>query len=160
MPNINEKISKLNLPEVELSTKQTNGKIQVFDILRKRYVALTPEEWVRQHFIHYLIKYKGYPATLLGNEVPLKVGNLQKRCDSVLYSKEAEPVMIVEYKASTVNITQEVFDQICRYNITMRVPYLIVSNGMQHYCCHVDYKKGTYSFLPDVPSYGDIFDER
>ena len=157
MPNNNDKISTLNLPSASLSIKQKDEKRVVFDILRKRFVALTPEEWVRQHFIHYLIYYKGYPAALLGNEVPLKVGLLQKRCDTVLYGKDTKPVMIVEYKAASVNITQRVFDQICRYNITMRVPYLIVSNGMKHYCCHVDYEKGTYSFLADVPSYDELF---
>ncbi len=156
MPNNTNKTSVLNLPEASLSIKQNEGKQQVFDILRRRYVALTAEEWVRQHFIHYLIHYKGYPAALLGNEVPLKVGPLQKRCDSVLYGKDTKPVMILEYKASHISITQKAFDQICRYNITMRVPYLIVSNGLQHYCCHVDYEKGTYSFLTDVPSYEEL----
>lgn len=128
----------------------------MFDILRRRYVALTPEEWVRQHFVHFLIQHKGYPTALLGNEIPLKVGLMQKRCDSVLYGRDTNPVMILEYKAPSVNITQKVFDQICRYNITLRVPYLVVSNGIQHYCCHVDYEKGTYSFLPDIPSYEDL----
>lgn len=156
MPNKNEKNSTLNLPAAPLRTQQKDGRMQVFDVLRRRFVALTPEEWVRQHFIHYLINYKGYPAALLGNEVPLKVGLMQKRCDSVLYGNNTKPVMIIEYKASHVNITQKVFDQICRYNITMRVPYLIVSNGLQHYCCHVDYEKGTYSFLADVPSYEEL----
>ena len=130
--------------------------MQVFDVLRRRYVALTPEEWVRQHFVHFLIRHKGYPAALLGNEIPLKVGLMQKRCDSVLYGKDTKPVMILEYKATSVTITQKVFDQICRYNITLRVPYLIVSNGLQHYCCYVDYEKGTYRFLSDVPSYEDL----
>lgn len=146
----------LNLPEASLNIKEADGRMQVFDILRRRYVALTPEEWVRQHFIHYLVNCKGYPIALLANEISLRVGLLQKRCDSVLYGKDAKPVMIIEYKASHINITQKVFDQICRYNITMRVPYLIVSNGLQHYCCHVDIEKGTYSFLSDVPEYGEI----
>lgn len=151
-----ENNSTLNLPAAALSTREKDGKMQVFDILRRKYVALTPEEWVRQHFIHYLIYFRGYPAALLGNEVALKVALLQKRCDSVLYGKDALPMMIIEYKAPTVKITQKVFDQICRYNITMRVPYLIVSNGLQHFCCKVDYEKGTYSFLADVPLYEDL----
>lgn len=156
MPNKMKNNSTLNLPEASLRLIEKGGNMQVFDILRKRYVKLTPEEWVRQHFIHYLINYKGYPAALLGNEIALNVGPLKKRCDSVLYGKDTLPVMIIEYKASNVNITQKVFNQICRYNITMHVPYLIVSNGLQHYCCHVDYEKGTYSFLADVPSYCDL----
>lgn len=156
MPNKSENNSVLNLPTAELRIQEKEGKKQVFDILRRRFVALTPEEWVRQHFIHYLINYKGYPAALLGNEIALKVGPLQKRCDSVLYGKDTKPVMILEYKAPHVSITQKVFDQICRYNITMRVPYLIVSNGLHHYCCHVDYEKGTCSFLTDIPSYNEL----
>jgi len=153
MPNNTNKTSVLNLPEAQLNIQQSEGKTQVFDILRKTYVALTPEEWVRQHFIHFLINYKGYPAALLGNEMAIKVGNLNKRCDTVLYGKDTKPLMIIEYKAPTVAITQKVFDQICRYNITLRVPYLIVSNGLQHYCCRIDYEKGTCSFLADVPDY-------
>lgn len=160
MPNKNDKISALNLPAAQLRIKTENGKQQVFDILRQRFVTLTPEEWVRQHFIHFLIEHKGYPAALLGNEVPLQVGTMKKRCDTVVYGRDAQPAMIVEYKASHVEITQAVFNQICRYNITLRVPYLIVSNGLQHFCCRVDYEKGTYSFLADVPSYGDISVER
>lgn len=156
MPNQTDLYPTLNLPPAPLRTRLEDGKMQVFDILRRRYVALTPEEWVRQHFVYFLIQQKRYPTALLGNEVPLKVGLMQKRCDSILYGKDAKPVMILEYKAPSVNITQKVFDQICRYNITLRVPYLVVSNGLQHYCCHVDYEKGTYGFLSDIPDYNSL----
>lgn len=156
MPNKTEKISTLNLPAAPLQLREKDGKQQVFDILRRRFITLTPEEWVRQHFVHYLMQYKGYPSALLGNEISLSLGNMRKRCDSVLYDKQARPIMIVEYKASHIAITQNVFDQICRYNIALHVPYLIVSNGLQHYCCKVDYEKGTYSFLADVPQYQEL----
>lgn len=156
MPNLTENYPSLNLPKAELQVRVQNGKTQVFDILRRRFITLTPEEWVRQNFIHYLIGYKGFPTALLGNEISLNVGQMQKRCDSVLYGRYANPVMILEYKAPHISITQSVFDQICRYNMKLHVPYLIVSNGLQHYCCHVDYGNGTYSFLADVPSYDTL----
>ena len=160
MPSPSDHHTTLNLPPASLRIRETDGRKQVFDILRRRYVALTPEEWVRQHFIHFLIQYKGYPAALLANEIPLKVGLLQKRCDSILYGKDMKASMIMEYKAPSVSISQKVFDQICRYNITLRVPYLIVSNGIQHYCCRINYEKGTYSFLADVPSYESLYSEK
>ncbi len=130
--------------------------MRVFDILRRRRVTLTPEEWVRQHFVHYLINELGYPAELLANEVSLSLNGMQRRCDSVLYDLQARPRMIIEYKAPSVPLTQQVFDQISRYNIVMRVRYLIVSNGLTHYCCCVDYEAGTYCFLREIPPYGQL----
>lgn len=125
----------------------------IFDILRKRYVKLTPEEWVRQHFIHFLVDHKHYPQVLLANEVGLDLNNTKKRCDTILYRRNLTPLMIIEYKAPQINIAQKVFDQIARYNIVLRVDYLIVSNGLQHYCCKMDYEHQTYSFLADIPDY-------
>ena len=143
----------LNLPKTEFKIISRGEKLNIFDILRRRYVTLTPEEWVRQHFIHFLIKYKGYPAARLGNEISLDLNGTRKRCDSVLYDKEAHPIMIIEYKAPHIPITQETFQQISRYNMKLHVPWLIVSNGMEHYCCQVDYEKGEYHFLSDIPQY-------
>jgi type I site-specific restriction-modification system R (restriction) subunit len=125
----------------------------IFDILRKRYVKLTPEEWVRQHFIHFLVEHKHYPQALLANEVGLDLNNTRKRCDTILYRRNLTPLMIIEYKAPQINIAQKVFDQIARYNIVLRVDYLIVSNGLQHYCCKMNYEQQTYSFLADIPDY-------
>ena len=102
----------------------------IFDILRRKYVALTPEEWVRQHFVHYLIEHKGYPKGLLGNEIELKIGEKRLRCDSILYNKVAQPQMIIEYKAPTIQLQQKTFDQISVYNLLLKVDYLIVSNGL------------------------------
>ena len=121
--------------------------------LRRRYVALTPEEWVRQHFVHYLITYKGFPRALMANEVQLCLNGTKKRCDTVLYKRDLTAQMIVEYKAPDVKITQAVFDQIGRYNLVLHVDYLVVSNGLRHYCCRMDYEHNTYRFLPDIPAY-------
>ena len=146
----------LNLPKTDLKIITKDGKQQVFDILRRKYVVLTPEEWVRQQFVHYLILHKGYPAECIGNEVSITLNGTKKRCDSVVYGCNAQPTMILEYKSPYVEITQRVFEQISRYNIRLRVKWLIVSNGLQHYCCQINYENGTHQFVEDIPSYEDI----
>jgi len=146
----------LNLPKTELKVTTKDGKQQVYDILRRKFVALTPEEWVRQLFVHYLIQHKGYPAECIGNEVSIMLGRTKKRCDSVVYGQNAQPIMIIEYKSPQTEITQQVFEQVSRYNIKLKVKWLVVSNGMQHYCCHIDYESGTYQFVEDIPPYNDI----
>jgi len=149
-------MQELNLPKTELKIITKDGKQQVFDILRRKYVALTPEEWVRQQFVHFLIGQKGYPAECIGNEVSINLNGTKKRCDTVVYGGNAQPTMIVEYKSPQVEITQQVFEQISRYNIKLRVKWLIVSNGFQHYCCRIDYENGTYQFVEEIPAYNDI----
>lgn len=146
----------LNLPDYEIKLSGTPTKPTIFDILRRKYVALTPEEWVRQHFVHFLINHKGYPATLLANEVKLKIGDKHLRADTVLYSRELKPRIIIEYKAPHIAITQKVFDQITIYNMLLHVDYLIVSNGLQHYCCKMDYNYQKYLYLEDIPNYQEI----
>ena len=150
------KMSALNLPSYDTKICEKEGKQQILDPLRKSYVALTPEEWVRQHFVNYLTVHKGYPAALMANEVAITLNGMKRRCDTVVYDKELRPRVIVEYKAPSVRITKEVFAQISRYNLTLRVDYLIVSNGMQHYCCKMDYEKGSYTFLQEIPEYSKI----
>ena len=147
---------QLNLPDYPIRLSGTQEHPSIFDILRRKYVALTPEEWVRQHFIHLLINQKNYPATLLANEIKLRVGNKTLRADSVLYDRELRPRMIVEYKAPHIPITQKVFDQISTYNMLLHVDYLVVSNGLQHYCCKMDYDNQKYLFLEDIPDYKKI----
>lgn len=147
---------QLNLPDYPIRLSGTQEHPSIFDILRRKYVALTPEEWVRQHFIHFLINQKNYPVTLLANEIKLQVGNKTLRADSVLYDRELRPRMIVEYKASHIPITQKVFDQISAYNMLLHVDYLVVSNGLQHYCCKMDYDNQKYLFLEDIPDYQNI----
>lgn len=150
----------LNLPKADLRILQRENYPVVFDILRRRYVKLTPEEWVRQHFVHYLINMKGYPASVIGNEVEIDLFGTRKRCDSVVYDCEANPLMIIEYKATDVSITQRVFEQISRYNIRLHVKWLIVSNGLQHYCCQINYETKSCIFLPDIPSYEEVLSNR
>jgi hypothetical protein len=146
-------MTTLNLPSFDVKLRGTREKPEIFDFLRRRFVALTPEEWVRQHFTHFLVEHKGYPQALLGNEIELKIGQKRLRCDSLLYNKEMSPRMIIEYKAPSVAVTQKVFNQISTYNLLLHVDYLIVSNGLQHYCCRMDYERRQYDFLPEIPDY-------
>ena len=147
---------RLNLPQYEIKIGEKDGKRTIFDFLRRKYVTLTPEEWVRQHFTHYLIAHKGYPKGLMGNEVELHVGEKRLRCDTILYNKQTQPQMIIEYKAPTIQIQQKTFDQISVYNLLLHVDYLIVSNGLQHYCCKMDYDNQKYLFLQDIPNYENL----
>lgn len=146
----------LNLPQYAIKVVKRNGKPFIFDELRKKYVALTPEEWVRQHFVHFLLTGKGYPAGLTANEISLTLNGTAKRCDTVVYDRHARARMIIEYKAPHIEITQKVFDQISRYNMVLHVDYLVVSNGLQHYCCRMDYARRSYTFLQDIPDYDTI----
>jgi len=146
----------LNLPTFNAKISSYGKKSMIFDVIRQRYVTLTPEEWVRQHFVHYLMEHKGYPMSLLANEIQIKLNGTSKRCDTVLYNRDLSPQLIVEYKAPSVEITQKVFDQISRYNMVLRVDYLIVSNGLQHYCCRMDYEQQSYHFLPEIPNYNEL----
>ena len=149
-------MNPLNLPPYDIKVSEKDGKRLVFDELRRKHVALTPEEWVRQHFVHYLIGHLGYPAGLLANEVELKIGDKRLRCDSILYNKQAHPQMIIEYKAPSITITQKTFDQIARYNMVLHAKYLIVSNGLSHYCCRIDYDNNSYDFLETIPQYNEM----
>lgn len=146
----------LNLPSYPVKIQKRNGKNVIFDALRQKYVALTPEEWVRQHFVHYLTDFKGYPKGLLANEIQLDLNGTKKRCDTVLFNKNLNAKMIIEYKAPNIEITQAVFDQITRYNMVLKVEYLIVSNGIKHYCCRIDYNTMKYTFLSDIPAFTEL----
>lgn len=149
-------MQKLNLPPYKANIKSENGRYLIFDILRGKYVALTPEEWVRQNFVQYLINYKNYSRNLMNNEIPLKLNGTSKRCDTVVFSNTAQPKMIIEYKAPDVKITQKVFNQITRYNMVLKVDYLVVSNGLNHYCCKMDYDNQSYIFLEDIPDFPSL----
>lgn len=150
-------MQKLHLPPFDVKTKDDGGRTAIYDFLRSRYVCLTPEEWVRQHFTHFLVGHKGYPAALMANELTVNVGGVARRCDTVLYNRiNLKPRMIVEYKAPHVAITQHVFQQIYAYNSVLRADYLVVSNGLAHYCCHVDYTNMKVDFLQDIPAYSEL----
>ncbi len=145
---------RLNLPVFNCRFEHGDDGIdRIYDRLRHKFVALTPEEWVRQHFVNYLISDLGYPSGLMANEVSLKLNNTSRRCDTLIYSRQGRPLMTVEYKAPEVAITQKVFDQIARYNSVISAPYLIVSNGLAHYCCRFDTRNNVYEFLSDIPRY-------
>ena len=149
---------QLNLPIFQPKLRKTEGELYIFDQIRKRYLLLTPEEWVRQNFLNYLINHKGYPFSLMENEAMIKLNNMTRRCDTVVYNNRLEPLVIVEYKRPEVTINQEVFNQIARYNIVLRVDYLIVSNGLSHFCCKMNYENQTYVFLEEIPEYGELMD--
>ena len=146
----------LNLPVYTPKVVEKDGKRTIFDPVRNKYVALTPEEWVRQHFVNYLISNKDYPKELIANEIQIKLNNTSKRCDTVVYNRFLTPLVIIEYKAPAIQITNTVFDQIARYNMVLRVKYLIVSTGLRHFCCKIDYEKQAYSFLENIPEYTDL----
>ncbi len=147
---------KLNLPGFAPKIILRDEKHMIFDPLRRKYVSLSPEEWVRQHFINYLLTEKKYPEGLLANEVQIKLNATTKRCDTIVYDSFLSPLMIIEYKAPSVPITKNVFDQIVRYNMVLRVRYLIVSNGINHYCCKVDYEKQEIIYMETIPEYKQL----
>lgn len=147
---------RLNLPFYPVQIKKYGSITKVYDPLRKKFVALTPEEYVRQQFTNWLRKELNYPVSLMANEISLVLNDKKKRCDTVIFDKNGLPVMIIEYKAPHVIINQEVFDQIVRYNMVLKAKFLVVTNGISHYCCMIDYLKETYNFIPSVPRYRDL----
>ncbi|MDR6300921.1 type I restriction enzyme HsdR N-terminal domain-containing protein [Mesonia maritima] len=144
---------ELNLPSYKFRFKNSENKTAIFDVLRKKFIFLTPEEWVRQHIIHYLLEEKNIPRQLLNAEKQVKVNGLTKRYDILAYKPDGKIHLIVECKAPSVKITQETFDQIARYNLALKADYLMVSNGIQHYYCQLNYTEEKYIFLADIPSY-------
>lgn len=143
----------ISLPPFDVKVIEDNGKHKIYDIVRKKYVALTPEEWVRQHFVNYLVSKKRYPLGIIANEVQIKLHNTLKRCDTVVYNKYLEPIMIIEYKAPSIELTTNVFDQVLRYNMALRVRYLVVTNGIKQICCDINYSTQQYNFLSEVPDF-------
>lgn len=146
---------ELNLPSFEVKIKKQD-KVCIWDQIRKKYVVLTPEEWVRQHFVNYLISEKEYLSNLIANEIEIKLNTRKKRCDTVVYDLNLQPLAIIEYKAPSVTINQEVIDQIVRYNIVLKVKYLIVSNGLSHYCFKIDFEDQSYIYLDTIPAYDEL----
>ncbi len=143
----------LNFPAYQFRLKNSENKVAIFDRIRKKFVILTPEEWVRQHTVHYLIEHKKYPVSLINVEKLVKVHDTNKRYDIIIFNPDGSIFLIVECKSHTVPITQGVFDQIARYNLALDATYLMITNGMQHYYCQMDYKEMNYCFLQDIPAY-------
>jgi len=148
-------MQKLNFPDCEFRLKKQEGVISVFDEIRKKFFIATPEEWVRQHVVHFLLKEKKYPKSLINVEKVLKVNGLTKRYDVVVFKNDGSFFLLIECKAPEVKISQATFDQIARYNMTMKAEYLMVTNGLNHYFCQMDFENERYVFLKDLP---DIYD--
>jgi len=149
-------MQKLNLPEYSFKFKTNEGKDYIFDSLRKKYIRLTPEEWVRQNFVQFLIVEKKYPGSLIVLEAGVKVNNNPQRADLLVFDRSGNPALAAEFKAPEIKISQFTFDQIVRYNMQLKVKFLIVSNGMEHYCCRINYGENTYAFLPEIPDFQTI----
>jgi hypothetical protein len=149
-----ELLQPLHLPPFPFKLTEENGQLFVFDELRKKQILVTPEEWVRQHFVQYLIRQKKYPRSLIKLEGGLMQNGIPRRTDIVVFNPQGEKILLVECKAPSVNITQKVFDQIARYNITHQAPLLAVSNGLHHYYCHINFAERKYTFLEELPVYG------
>ncbi|TPN82412.1 type I restriction enzyme HsdR N-terminal domain-containing protein [Aquimarina algicola] len=146
-------MQQLNFPEYRFRFKSSENKVSIFDRIRKKFVVLTPEEWVRQHTIHYLIESKKYPESLINVEKTIKVNKLNKRYDIIIFHPDGSINLIVECKSHTVKVTQDVFDQIARYNLVLDADYLMITNGLSHYYCQMDYDHQCYTFLKDIPDY-------
>ena len=149
----------LMLPDCEVPLCAGADMDRIYDALRQKWVALTPEEWVRQRFVRWLQLERGYMRGRMGNEIALTLNRTMRRCDTVVYDGHCRPVMIIEYKAPNVAITQKVFDQIVRYNMVLASPYIAVSNGIRHFCCAIDFATRSYRFLRDIPMYSEIVSE-
>lgn len=144
---------QLNFPRYAFKIKSIKNKYFIYDIIRKKEVVLTPEEWVRQHIVHYLIEEKNYPMSLIALEKKLTLNGLTKRTDILVFNQQGTPEILVECKAANIKISQETFDQIARYNMELDAKYLMVSNGLENFYCMMDHENETYHFLRDIPSY-------
>lgn len=149
-------LPRLNLPPVDLRIIREDGLLKVYDPLRNKFVALTPEEYVRQHYTAWLISDRHYRPQLMANEIAIDAAGRKRRCDTVIFRPDGSPLVIVEYKAPNIKITQHTFDQIVRYNMVLHADFLAVSNGFYHYCCKIDYAASTYHFIPVFPDYNDL----
>lgn len=143
----------LNLPAYAANIRRDGTKLLIFDQLRKKQLVLTPEEWVRQHWIHHLVHGKGYPRSLIKIEGGLSVNSMHRRSDLVIYNTQGNKILLAEFKAPTVKITQAAFEQIARYNMVHRVPLLLVSNGLHHYYCRIHFEEDRFEFLAELPDY-------
>lgn len=147
---------KLNLPEYDFRFKQEEESRYVFDVFRKRYVMFTPEEEVRQRFARYLIEEKEFPTALMLTEYTLMLNEMTRRCDILVHKPAGNPAVLVECKAPEIKIGQETFDQVARYNLVFKVKYLMVTNGLKHYCCYLDFETKKVEFMNEIPKYSDL----
>ena len=146
-------MQKLNFPDVDFRLKKEAEIVSIFDAIRRKFIVLTPEEWVRQHTVHFLLTVKKYPKSLVNVEKVLKINGLTKRYDIVVFNRDGSIAILVECKAPGIMISQSTFDQIARYNMTMNSSFLMVTNGLNHYFCRMDYENEKYLFLKELPDY-------
>jgi hypothetical protein len=150
-------LEQLNFPTpFDFDIIVRDGRDMILDTLRQKYVVVTPEEWVRQNFVRYLIESLGYPQGRTAIETGFVFQGMQCRADVLIYDKQGKTLLMGECKAPEIKLKQTVFDQIGRYNTVVQADYLVVTNGLQHYCCKIDREKNTYQFLDTVPSYDTI----
>ena len=149
-------LQPLNLPPYPFKITEQNGQLSLFDEIRKKQIIITPEEWVRQHFVQYLINQKNYPRSLIKLEGGVKVHGLARRTDILVFNSAGQKILLVECKAPGVKIDQPVFDQAAHYNIVHKVPLLVVSNGLVQHCCKINFDEQNYTFLPDLLNYKDL----
>jgi type I site-specific restriction endonuclease len=146
-------LPQLNFPTYQFRLRENNSRMEIFDEVRKKWVAVTPEEWVRQHAMKWLVEEKKYPASLLAVEKSISVNGLTKRCDIVAFDRNAKPILIVECKSADVEISQAIFDQAARYNMTLNADLFLLTNGLRHFCCTIDHDQKIYNFIKDLPEF-------
>ena len=149
-------MDRLNLPTYSLNVKSKEGRKYIFDPVRKKFVVLNPEEWVRQNFIQYLVQDRAFPLSLISVEQEFLFNRMKKRSDILVHESSGTPVLMVECKAPGVKINKQVFEQIGLYNLSYQLPWLIVTNGMKHFCCKIDNTKGGYVFADEIPTWTDL----
>jgi len=146
----------LNFPPLEITMRQHNIRHEIYDPVRKRYFVLTPEEWVRQHVIAYLLLEKQVPINLIAVEKTLKINNLTKRFDVVVFNRNARPLMLIECKAPGIRVSESVFDQAARYNMSLKAGLFLITNGIEHYCCRIDFENSLYVFMNEIPLFQEM----
>ena len=149
-------MTKLNLPEFEFIYKEKNEKKYIFDEIRRKYLLLTPEEWVRQNFVKYLVNYKNYPASLIALEMPFVMHSIDKRSDIVVYNNRGKIVLMAECKSPDISISQKIFDQAAVYNLKLNAKILVITNGLSHHCCMPDYEKRKWIYLENIPDFKEL----
>jgi len=149
-------MQQLNFPPFEFKLRNLNNRQEILDPVRHKFVTLTPEEWVRQHLISYLTHVKGYPVSIIGVEKQLILNKLPKRFDLVIFKRNGTPLLLAECKAPGVEITEKAFDQAARYNMLLQADYFLITNGLEHYPCRIDYENKQYIFIEDVPHFSDL----
>jgi hypothetical protein len=151
-------MQQLNFPHFDFRLRMENNRQEIYDPVRHKFVSLTPEEWVRQHLIAYLIHHKNYPVAMIGVEKKLLLNKQPKRFDLVVFSRKAHPFLLVECKAPGVEITEKTFDQAARYNMLLHAGYFLITNGLEHYTCRLDYLNKQYIFVEEIPHFNEIND--